>query len=64
MDFTNEDAKIGKAQKDEFGTYKMINGKKIYQIEERTKDDKDTNDAINRWRASDTKSTWEYLNSK
>ena len=64
MDFTEEDKKIGKSQEDELGIYRMINGKKIYQIEEITQRSIDLNKAINRYRASGFSNPREYLNSK
>lgn len=37
-------------EKDENGYFKIIDGEKIYQIEEKNESDKATNDAINEWR--------------
>ena len=48
-----EDSKIESLQTDEDGRqYRMVDGKKIYQIEEKTQHDKDMNIIINRVRAS------------
>ena len=48
-----EDSKIGSLQTDKNGRqYRMVDGKKIYQIEEKTQHDKDMNSIINRVRAS------------
>ena len=48
-----EDSKIGFLQTDEDGRQcRMVDGKKIYQIEEKTQHDKDMNTIINRVRAS------------
>ena len=48
-----EDSKIESLQTDEDGRqYRMVDGKKIYQIEEKTQHDKDMNSIINRVRAS------------
>ena len=47
----SEDTEIGKLQTDKHGTYRMVNGKKIYQIEEKNQADKDLNLIINRYRA-------------
>lgn len=46
------DEKIGELLTDENGEYRTINGKKIYQIKEKTQDDIDMNLIINRVRAS------------
>lgn len=56
------DEKIGELLMDEIGNYRIINGKKIYQIEEKTQEDKDSNLIINRVIASKM-TPWEYLNS-
>ncbi len=57
-----EDSRIGELTTDENGRqYRMVDGKKIYQIEEKTQYDKDMNSIINRVRASGM-SPWEYLN--
>lgn len=48
-----DDIKIGKLQRDEDGRpFRIINGKKQYQKEEKTQRDKDQNLIKNRWRAS------------
>ena len=47
-----EDEMIGELITDDIGQYRMVNGKKIYQIEEKTQDDIDKNLVINRARAS------------
>ena len=48
-----EDSKIESLQTDEDGRqYRIVDGKKIYQIEEKTQHDKDMNTIINRVRAS------------
>ena len=48
------DSKIGEIQIDNNGRYyRIINGNRIYQIEEKTQRDKDQNLMINRWRASE-----------
>jgi len=57
-----EDSKIGDKQTDEHGEYRIVNGDKIYQIEEKTPEDKKLNEVINRVRASG-RSPWEYLNN-
>lgn len=52
---------IGELSIDEDGRqYRMVNGKKIFQIEEETQREKDSNLVINRVRASGMK-PWEYL---
>lgn len=57
-----EDSKIGDLTIDEDGReYRMINSKKIHQIEEKTQHDKDMNSIINRVIASGM-TPWEYLN--
>jgi len=58
-----EDTKIETLKTDQDGrAYRMVNGKKIYQIEEKTQKDKDRNLIINRVRASGM-SPGEYLKS-
>jgi len=47
-----EDSGIGELKKDKRGNYRMIDGKKIYQIEEDTQHAIDMNLIINRVRAS------------
>lgn len=43
--------KIGEQKKDEKGrTFRMVDGRKIYQIEEKTQEDIDLNNRINLWR--------------
>ena len=54
------DEKIGELFSDEHGNYRVINGKKIYQIKEETQRDIDMNLIINRVRASGMKPS-EYL---
>lgn len=45
------DSLRGEKQKDKDGrTFRMVNGKKIYQIQEKTQADKDLNLVIDRWR--------------
>jgi hypothetical protein len=57
------DEKIGEKQTDENGRqFVMINGRKIYEIEEKTQHDKDMNLIINRFRASGM-SMKDYLES-
>jgi len=63
MKFTKEDEKIGEKLQDEKGEYRMINGEKIYQIEENSESDRKINEAINRVRASGMNPR-DYLNSK
>ena len=46
------DEKISELLSDEHGEYRMVSGKKIYQIKEETQHDKDLNLIINRFRAS------------
>jgi len=59
-----EDSQIGELLFDESGRgYKIIDGKNIYQIEERNQEDRDLNLIINRVRASGL-SAREYLNRK
>jgi len=48
---------------DENGNYRMINGKKSYQIEEKTPQDKDMNLIINRVKASGM-TAYQYLKSR
>ncbi len=48
------DKKIGKIQFDEKGAFRIINDKKIYQIEEKTQRDIDMNLIINRYRIFET----------
>ena len=57
-----EDSKISELKTDEKGDYRMVDGKKIYQIKEESQKDKDINLAINRVRASGM-SPSEYLRS-
>lgn len=54
------DENIGELLTDENGEYRMVNGKKIYQIKEENQHDKDMNLIINRVRASGMKPS-EYL---
>lgn len=42
--------------------YRLVNDKKIYQIEEKSQSDIDANLSINRFRASGM-SSWDYLRS-
>lgn len=57
-----EDDNISELMVDENGReFRIVNGKKIYQIEEKTQSDKDHNLSINRMRTSGM-SPWEYLN--
>ena len=51
------DENIGELLTDENGEYRMVNGKKIYQIKEENQHDKDMNLIINRVRASGMKPT-------
>lgn len=46
------DNNIGKMKEDHRGKFRIINGKKIYQIEELSQGDRDMNLIINRVRAS------------
>jgi len=56
-----DESKIGPYERDEDGRpYRMINGKKIYQIEEKTERDKKVNEAINGARSMGM-TGWEYL---
>lgn len=56
-----EDSKIGELQTDEHGRpYRMVNGRKIGQIEERTPHDVELQKTMNRVRASGM-SIWDYL---
>jgi len=57
------DEKIGDLLTDENGNYRMINGKKSYQIEEKTPQDKDMNLIINRVKASGM-TAYQYLKSR
>lgn len=57
------DEKIGELKSDESGNYRMINGKKSYQIEEKTQKDKDMNLIINRVNASGM-TAYQYLKSR
>lgn len=41
---------IGELKKDKNGEYRIVNGKRIGQIEEKTQGDIDCNMAINLWR--------------
>lgn len=52
------DENIGELLTDENGEYRMVNGKKIYQIKEENQHDKDMNLIINRVRASGMKPTF------
>ena len=52
------DENIGELLTDENGEYRMVNGKKIYQIKEENQHDKDMNLIINRVRASGMKPTY------
>ena len=61
MEKEDLDKKISESYVDEIGAYRMINGQKIYQIEEKTQKDIDLNLAINRVRASGM-SAFELLN--
>jgi len=54
------DENIGDLLTDENGEYRMVNGKKIYQIKEETQHDKDINLIMNRVRASGMRPS-EYL---
>lgn len=56
------DENIGKLLTDKRGEYRMVKGKKIYQIKEVTQQDKDMNLIINRVRASGMRPS-EYLKS-
>lgn len=47
-----EDNLIGELKSDENGNFRMVNGRKIYQIDEKTQQDKDLQLTINRVRAS------------
>ena len=55
-----EDDEIGELKEDKNGKFRIVNGKKVYQIEEKTQSDKDLNLVINRVRASGLKA-YEYL---
>ena len=56
------DEKISELMIDENNReYRLVNGRKIYQIEEKSQSDIDKNLIINRVRASGM-SAWEYLN--
>lgn len=55
-----EDKLIGELQSDENGNFRMVNGRKIYQIDEKTQQDKDLQLTMNRVRASGLKPS-EYL---
>lgn len=60
-----ENNKLNDYEKDENGYFKMINGKKIYQIEEKTENDKRINEAIDEWREHGKGlSPMQYLHSK
>jgi len=59
----NLNAKIGPLETDENGQFRMINGNKIYQIEEKSDYEKNLNDAINRFRASGL-SVKDWLNNQ
>jgi len=59
---TPEDDKIGELLSDESGQYRIVNGKRIGQIEEKTQEDADLNRIINRVRASGMKPS-DYLKS-
>lgn len=54
------DESIGELQHDEIGCFRMVDGRKIYQIKEESDSDKDTNLIINRCRVSGM-SPSEYL---
>lgn len=51
---------IGELSIDDIGEYRTVNGKKVYQIEEKTQHDRDLNLVINRVRASGMRPS-EYL---
>ena len=58
------DDTIGELLKDEEGgEYRIVNGKKIYQIKEKSQHDKDMNLIINRYRSSGMKLS-DYLNNQ
>lgn len=60
-----ENNKLNNYEKDENGYFKIINGEKIYQIEEKTESDRKTNDAINSFRQRPKgQSMSEWLNSQ
>ena len=48
----DQNAKIGPLQSDENGQFRMIDGKKIYQFDEKSDYDRKIQDNINRFRAS------------
>ena len=48
----NLNAKIGPLQTDKNGQFRMIDGKKIYQFDEKSDYDRKIQDNINRFRAS------------
>lgn len=56
-----EDDKIGEVFYEDGKPCRIIDGKKIYQLQE-TERNKDLQKCINRWRASGM-TPWEYLNS-
>ena len=61
----NEEIKLNDYNSDDKGYYKIINGNKIYQIEEKNINDKKTNDAINSFRNRPEGMTMiEWLNSQ
>lgn len=57
-----EDSKIGDLRQDADGHFRLVNGEKIYQSAEETQEQRDTNLAINRVRASGMRPS-EYLKS-
>lgn len=57
-----EDNNIGELQQDKIGDYRIINGKKVYQLECKTPEDYDKQLTINRYRASGL-SLIEYVKS-
>lgn len=59
-----EDKEIGELKTDKNGRqFRIVNGKKIYQIEEKNKDDEDLNLIINRVRVSGMTPS-QYLKNK
>jgi len=61
MTLKENNEKIGELQTDENGRrFRIINGKKIYQAVERTKEDEDFNRRVNNFRASGMKMS-DYL---
>lgn len=54
------DSKIGELQHDANGSYRLVNGRRIGQIEERTQEDIRLQKTMNRVRASGM-SIWKYL---